>query len=288
MPTVHAMEQASGAQAQARSAIHHAASRTDTDFTYLLAQARVESALDSSARARTSSASGLFQFVDQTWLETVHRHGGKHGLSWAANAIETAGGRATIRDPALRAQVMQLRFDPVAASLMAGEHARDNAAFLSERFGRDPEHVELYLAHFLGPKGAATFIRAHHADPSQPAARLFADAAGANRAIFYDHGRARSLDEVRGLFAAKLENAGLENVGADAAFRLMPFAAPHVPPLARFRAGPAPSVDVPRRVPMAEVLSNTFGAGSAAEGGLGERAATHVAQAYGQFARFGL
>ena len=65
---------------QAQAAIAHASQRTGVDFSYLLAQARIESGLDPQAEARTSSASGLFQFIDQTWLSTLDRHGAALGL----------------------------------------------------------------------------------------------------------------------------------------------------------------------------------------------------------------
>lgn len=272
--------QAAASMPPIQAAIREAAYRTNTDFDYLLAQAKVESGLDAGARAKTSSAAGLFQFIGQTWLETVRRHGDKHGLGWAAGAIETIGGRATIRDPGLRQQIMQLRFDPEAASLMAGEYARDNSAYLQATIGRAPDHVELYLAHFLGPAGAEKFIRASQADPAQAAAPLFADAAAANRSIFFDNGRARSLDEVRGLFAAKLERAGGE-AHAPGAIALPVPAAQWSPGLRS--SGFAPVEPVPHR-PMTQVLSATFGIGSPSA----DRAGSHVAAAYAQFARFGL
>lgn len=273
--------QAAGSAPPIQAAIREAAYRTNTDFDYLLAQAKVESGLDAGARAKTSSAAGLFQFIGQTWLETVRRHGDKHGLGWAAGAIEYVGGRATIRDPGLRQQIMQLRFDPETASLMAGEYARDNSAHLEAAIGKTPDHVQLYLAHFLGPAGAEKFIRASQADPAQAAAPLFADAAAANRPIFFDKGRARSLDEVRGLFAAKLERAGGEAYTPNGT-------APDRPagwewPVNRSSSSIAPLEPV-RHPPMTQVLSTTFGIGSPA----GDRASSQVAAAYAKFASFGL
>ncbi len=191
------------------AAIANAAQRTGTDFTYLMQQAKIESGMNPDARARTSSASGLFQFTRQTWLATVKEHGGDHGLAWAADAIErTPGGRYHIADPAQRAAIQNLRFQPEAASAMAAEFAADNSAHLSERLGRAPAPVDLYLAHFLGAAGAERFLNAHDADPDAPAAPLMPHAAAANRPIFYRaDGSARSLADIRQRFAAKLDAA---------------------------------------------------------------------------------
>src|SRR3546814_4025047 len=77
-------------------AIFRAAQATGVDFDYLLGQAKIESGLNPTAKARTSSATGLFQFIEQTWLGTVKEHGAKHGLGWAADDIQRgSNGRRT-------------------------------------------------------------------------------------------------------------------------------------------------------------------------------------------------
>ena len=187
------------------AAIQQAAMRTDVDFGYLLNQAKIESGLDPNARARTSSATGLFQFIEQTWLGTVKKHGAAHGLGWAADSIACDGGRYRIADPAARQAILDLRNDPEAASAMAAEFASDNGAFLEARLGRRPEAVDLYLAHFLGPAGAAEFLQAHDASPDAAAADLLPKAARANRRVFFDgSGAPRSFAEIRERFAAKI------------------------------------------------------------------------------------
>ena len=91
---------------------------------------------------------------------------------------------------------MALRLDPKAASLMAGELASDNAAYLRGRVGRDPTSGELYAAHFLGPKASADLIEARQTRPAASAAALFPEAAAANPAIFYRDGRPASVADL--------------------------------------------------------------------------------------------
>ena len=189
-----------------QSAIQRASQKTGVDFSYLLGQARIESGFDPNARARTSSATGLFQFIEQTWLATVQQHGAKHGLGWAADAIKQgANGRYHVADPAMRKAILDLRKDAGAASSMAAEFAADNQNYLENRLGRPMESVDLYLAHFLGAGGAAQFLNGHDANPDAPAASMLPAAARANRSIFYaSNGAARSFAEIRERFAAKL------------------------------------------------------------------------------------
>ena len=187
-------------------AIGAAADRTGVDFDYLMNQARVESGFRADAKASTSSASGLFQFTQQTWLATVKQHGGEHNYNWAADAISVdKHGRYTVPDAQLRVQILELRNQPEAASVMAAEFAADNGDVLSSALSREPEAVDLYLAHFLGSGGATKFLKAWEADPSQLAAALFPAAAGANKPIFYGRGGSpRTLNEIHERFKGKM------------------------------------------------------------------------------------
>ncbi len=191
-------------------AVQTASARTGVDFDYLVDVARVESRFNPGAKAATSSARGLYQFTNQTWLATLERHGANHGLAWAADAIRRDGaGRLSVSDPALRNQIMALRDDPFAASNMAAALTADNREFLESRMGRTAEPVDLYLAHFLGSAGAARFLTALDANPDQPGATLLPEAAAANRPIFYTpDGSMRSVGEIRDLFRAKLDAGG--------------------------------------------------------------------------------
>ncbi len=189
------------------NAIAMASRRTGVDFSYLLGQAKIESGLNSNAKAATSSATGLYQFVDQSWLAVVNQHGSEYGLGWAADAIsQGSNGRYYVADPELRQQILDLRKHPETASVMAAEHAADNKAYLERRLGREAAPADLYMAHFLGVGGAAKFLSAAASNPNGAAASLFPAAARANRGIFYDRqGNARSFAQIRDGFAAKLQ-----------------------------------------------------------------------------------
>lgn len=197
------------------AAIRRASSSTGVDFDFLMKTARRESAMNPNARAPTSSASGLFQFIEQTWLSTVKRHGAKHGYGQYADLIYQGGdGRWQVRGSA-RNVVLDLRFDPQAASTMAGELAASNAAYLRGRTGREPGAGDLYAAHFLGPAGAAKLIETVQSRPHLSAAALFPEAASANRSIFYRDGRPATVAEVHANLQRTVGEAA-PALGADA------------------------------------------------------------------------
>lgn len=193
-----------GAAGPVVDAIRTGSERTGADFGYLLSTAKRESSLDPDAKAGTSSATGLFQFIEQTWLGIVKGAGANHGLTPFSQAITEKGGRFDVSDPSMKAQILALRSDPKVAAIMAGELTRKNAATLTTALGRQPNEGELYAAHFMGANGAADLIRAAATQPATRAADLFPDQAASNKAIFYDRttGEARSVSEVHAMLVA--------------------------------------------------------------------------------------
>jgi len=133
------------------AAIQRASSATGVDFGFLMRAAKRESGYNPGAKAQTSSAAGLFQFVDQTWMSTLKKHGAKYGYARYAELIQQGpDGRFHVSGNEARQAVMGLKLDPHAASLMAGELTSEHASYLRGRVGRDPTAGELYAAHFLG------------------------------------------------------------------------------------------------------------------------------------------
>ncbi|HUO90494.1 MAG TPA: transglycosylase SLT domain-containing protein [Rhizomicrobium sp.] len=179
-------------------ALQQAAQATGADFNYLLGTAMRESGLKPSAKAGTSSATGLFQFIEQTWLGVVKTYGARHGLASYANAIsQGADGRFRTSNPADRSAILALRNDPQVASLMEGEFAQATRATLQNTLGRDVCGGELYAAHFLGPDAACRLIRMNETQPGMNAASAFPAAADANRTVFYrSDGTPKTVREV--------------------------------------------------------------------------------------------
>ncbi len=197
MTAIANLEAASGTN-HVVHAVKNAASKTGADFDYLLQTAVRESSLKPSAKASTSSAAGLFQFIEQTWLGVLKRHGAEFGLEAEAKSIETtSGGRHKVTDPTVREAILALRHDPEVSSLMAGALTKESQQALEAGIGREATAGELYVAHFLGAGGAVKLINAAESDPQARAAVLFPAAADANKSIFYDRsGRAKSVSEV--------------------------------------------------------------------------------------------
>ena len=180
------------------AALKNAADATGSDFSYLLGTAMRESSLKTNAQSTTSSAGGLFQFVDQTWLGLVKTHGAKYGLGSLAQVISvTQDGRYRADNDADRGMILSLKKDPRISALMAGEYARSAQGTMEADLGRAVCGGELYAAHFLGADGACKLIRSTASTPNASAAQLFPDAAGANRDVFFHaDGSAKSLREV--------------------------------------------------------------------------------------------
>ena len=175
------------------NAIGKASESSGVDFSYLVNQAAAESSFNPNAKAKTSSATGLYQFIDSTWLSMVERYGDEYG-------IETTG----LSDR----EILNMRKDPEAASFMAAAFASENERFLNTNWNGNVGSTELYLAHFMGASGAASFLNARNENPIQNAADLFPRAARANRNVFFDKatGEPRTLEQVYKFFDKKFQN----------------------------------------------------------------------------------
>jgi hypothetical protein len=182
------------------STIVRAAHETQADPVLLMAIADKESSFATGVNASTSSAVGLFQFVEGTWLKVVREFGPQHGLAREAALIEgpeDGPGVMTAKD---RARILAMRKDPYLSALLASEMLKRDASDIGTKLGRDLTTEEVYLAHFLGPYDAYKFLDKVDSQPKAVAAKLLPKPARANRPIFF----ARSGRQSKGLSVAEV------------------------------------------------------------------------------------
>lgn len=230
--------------------IKTASADSGVSFHYLLANAAQESGFDANAKARTSSATGLFQFTRNTWLDMMRRHGDELGFSDLATHVkESATGRLTVLNEDAEIQMLALRRDPDVSAKFAALFAEDNSRTLETALGREATPGELYLAHFLGAWGATALMTAAEQEPSKPAAELLPSAARANQTVFFSaDGVSRSvkgvIDWLKDKFAERLDET------ADIAALFEP-----------------KRQDVQRTLPFMESANDVFDVGAAARSG---------------------
>jgi|GEM_PF-532397 len=230
-------------RARIAGAIKQAASSSGTSFQYLLTTAKMESDFNPSAGASTSSAHGLFQFIDQTWLATVKEAGSQSGYGNYADMItKSSDGGYSVSDPAARQAIMKLRDDPAVASTMAAALTQFNSFKLTGMIGRRPNDSELYMAHFMGVGGAAKLIANAEDNPQASGARLFPNAAAANRSIFYEGitGRARSVSEVYSVLSQRYASAAASQATRNASASVGGDIKPNIAVASATPSAPAP------------------------------------------------
>ncbi|MBX9758251.1 MAG: lytic transglycosylase domain-containing protein [Beijerinckiaceae bacterium] len=165
--------------------IVHASYMAGVDPRLLMAIADKESSFMARARASTSTATGLFQFIDGTWLRAIRDFGARFGLDEEARLVESSEIGPTVSDPDERRRILEMRNDPFLSTLFAASMLRAEQEKLAGRLGRQISDAEVYLVHFLGPAGAQKFLAVLAEKPKTPAANLLPMAARANRPIFY-------------------------------------------------------------------------------------------------------
>jgi hypothetical protein len=192
-------------------AIRQASKVVGVDFGYMMELASAESGFAQGVKATTSSATGMFQFTDDSWLTMMYLDGAKYGYKDIADHIDVKRDRnnniisAKIDDPLIAKYALDLRKDPRLNALMGAEFAKENKAILESAMPRQQvNRTDQYLAHFLGPGQAVDFLTQMRKHPDTAADGLFPAAAGANHNVFYnDDGTARSLKDVYSFFQKK-------------------------------------------------------------------------------------
>jgi murein DD-endopeptidase MepM/ murein hydrolase activator NlpD len=99
----------------------------------------IESGNNCKAKNPLSTAAGLGQFIESTWLRILRDY-----------RPDLVAGRS-------RSEILDLRYDCAIALAMTTALTRENASYIRSR-GHIVTPGNLYLAHFLGPGGAATAL----------------------------------------------------------------------------------------------------------------------------------
>ena len=187
------------------NAVEKAASATGADFAQLMEKASTESGFNPSAKSSTSSATGLFQFIDSTWLGMVKQYGAKFGLGHYASQIQIKDGKPCVANCTVKKEILALRKNPEISAMMAGMASADDQNYLQSHTDGPVGGTEMYLAHFMGAGNAAKFLNARADNGDASAAKMFPHQAHANRSIFYTaSGHARTLDQVYNILAKKV------------------------------------------------------------------------------------
>jgi hypothetical protein len=151
----------------------------------------VESGGDPTAQNPNSSARGLGQFTNGTWIATVRKH-----------EPQLAEGRS-------RAQLLALRDDPAISRRMTAYLLQENRQGI-QAAGLEASDANSYLAHFAGLDGATRLLRA---DPSTPVSQILGeDAIRANASVLQGKTAGEVVD-----WAARKVGSSTSAVGEDRA-----------------------------------------------------------------------
>ncbi len=174
--------------ANVEAAIREGSRVTGMDEAILNAIAYKESTFNPNAKAPTSTAKGLFQFLDGTWKSMVSRYGSKYGVP--ANASP---------------------YDPLSAAIMGGAFLKHEIYPEIKKVRPNPNATDLYMGHFMGPVGGRNWLRNMTNNPNGIAARDFPVQAKANQWVYWDKGtgRARTYAEIYDVFSRGLR--GIES-----------------------------------------------------------------------------
>lgn len=126
--------------------------------------AALESGFKPNAQAPTSSAGGLFQFINATWRQMLDKYGPQFNFSPNTS-----------------------KFDPKASALMGTLYLKQNLNYI-KNIKPNPNPTDAYLTHFLGPGGAATVLKTVKEYPNAILAQMMPAQARANRSLFYQGG----------------------------------------------------------------------------------------------------
>jgi hypothetical protein len=217
------MPKGNGSWSALKDTILAASQMAGVDPKLMAAMAAVESGFDYKIPAPTGSATGLYQFVSDTWTWMLKKHGAKYGI--APNASRT---------------------DPRANALMGAEYLKTCLNEMQGKLGREVTDTDIYMGHFMGPVTGRKFLQS---DPSANASQLFPKEAKSNPNIFFTKDRQpRTIAQVYQLMNNKIRNKakGMINDGGES----MVASKASAPPPAIASNKPAPAAAAAKAAPV--------------------------------------
>lgn len=213
-----------GVPSVAAGAIRMASDKNDFDFGYMMELASAESGFAHAIKADTSSATGLYQFIESTWHTMIKGYGANYGLGSYAGQVELyvddyGRDQARVNNPFIRAGIVELRKHPHLSSLIGTNFQHENETKEKCFINGQPSRTDMYLAHFLGAHDAVYFINAQQQNPARSAVATFPEAAEYNINVFYQKSngkivRERSLSEVYNFFDKKFHRGVFDDAAA--------------------------------------------------------------------------
>tara|TARA_R110001592_G_scaffold20926_13_gene84701 strand:+ start:5289 stop:6605 length:1317 start_codon:yes stop_codon:yes gene_type:complete len=194
--------------------LYDVSQKTGVDFELLVITAMIESDLGRITISSSSSARGIYQYIEPTWLILMKRYGYRIGYPSYADAIEinTETRRADIHDNdmLLRQKILDLRYNQTVAAQVKALQIKDEKNVLRNfKNGQTISITDHYIVHMLGLSLARTFYELKHSDSDIILANLkssmFQEAIRLNRTFFYDrNGTALNADAAYHQFEKKI------------------------------------------------------------------------------------
>jgi hypothetical protein len=141
---------------------------------------QAESSGDPNAKSKTSTASGLAGFTNDTWELVKNKFGKQYNLT--------------------------NKNDPEQQKIATNLLAQDNYNILKNKLkNHNITNKDLYVAHFMGANGATRMIlNVKRGQGDKPAYETFRKEANANKTIFFDGKRPRTIKEVYNVLSSKV------------------------------------------------------------------------------------
>ncbi len=175
--------------------IYQASIATHIDFELLLITAMIESDLGRVTKSSTSSARGIFQYIEPTWLVLIKRYGARIGQKNYASAItiNTESYLPEITDASqfTKKDILSLRDNTKIAALIKANQLKDEAKIVAKyKAGQRINATDHYIVHMLGLSQARTFYTLLKNESSNILANLnnkgFKEAIRLNPTFFYN------------------------------------------------------------------------------------------------------